>query len=193
MNKKIIVNILIILIAILSGCNNQQVKKQSTPSNVEEDKKQAVSNTSQIKNDISETSEQITDDKSKTEPNDDYSIYKGKWICSEDSKTSDMVMQNGGQIIDIQEINGTHIKGNIMSIQKPPANRIASTDFQGTISNNTLNYPFDDDGFYNKGTFSITFEKDKLSVNIVITSTIDERNRSGWSLGSGNFVFVKEN
>lgn len=161
-----IVTALIILIPLLGGCNNQRTSTTSV------DKNQIVS---VDKNQIASV---------------DYSTYKGKWICSENSKTSAMVLTNGGQIIDIQEINGGHIKGTIESIQKPPANRIASTEFEGTIINDNLDFSFDNDGLNNKGKCSITFEKDK--VNVKVSTTVSDDNASGWSLGNGNFIFLKD-
>ena len=186
MNKKIIVTSLITLIVLLEGCSNGQAEQVSIP---KVNKNQAVSNTSQTKNNTMQISQQIADNKPKAEPNLEYSIYKGKWICGEELNTSTMVMKNGGKIIDIQEINGGHIKGTFMSVQKS-TNRVASTDFEGTIFNNILDFSFDNDGFYGKGKCSITFEKDKISVNV--STTVSADNASGWNLGNGNFIFIND-
>ena len=44
--------------------------------------------------------------------------------------------------------------------------------------------------WYYKGKLSITFKKDKISVNI--STILSKNNSSGWTLGNGQFEFVKE-
>lgn len=122
--------------------------------------------------------------------NTKYNVYKGKWICSQFCNTSDGVMKKGGMIIYIQDVTGDCVEGNIMSISAPPANRIAATDFSGTVLNDKLAFLFKDDGWYDNGKFSITFKKDKLILKI--DTTISKENLSGWNLGNGMFEFVRE-
>ena len=170
--------LVMVALTVLSGCNKAKISTQSS------------STLSPASTPSSSVQAETVLNQQTVSPDVDYSIYKGKWICGEDLNTSEMIMKNGGAIIDIQEINEGHIKGTFLSVQKSNVNRVASTDFQGTIFNNKLDFSFENDGFYNKGKCSIAFEKDRIIADV--STIVSEDNSSGWSLGNGSYIFAKE-
>ena len=122
----------------------------------------------------------------------DLSSFQGVWIYSEKCIEKDLVMEYGGIIIEIHKIDGKKVKGTYTAVQEPPAKRIASVDFEGTVSDNVLDYAFDDDGFGNKGTLRIVFGNDNNDIRATVRTEVSNENSSGWSLGNGRFEFRRD-
>lgn len=88
-------------------------------------------------------------------------------------------MQYGGSILEIQKVDGQTVKGTYIAVQEPPANRVASVDFEGQVSGNVLEYFFDDDGFGNTGTLRLEFAPDDI-IRATVKTEVSTENATGW-------------
>jgi hypothetical protein len=129
-----------------------------------------------------------TDDTS-AEPEPDYSVYLGNWIDSDTALTRAEVFDQGGSAIQFEQIDGTHVVGNVISVSESPGHRDARVDFEGDIASGMLDIVFDQDGWDNFGTISILFETSQLTVHMESYETTDYSN---WNIGFGDFVYVPE-
>lgn len=166
MSKKTALAILLVGFVICSACGNSAAQKPSR-------------NKSEASGAKSEAGSTV-----------DLSSFRGIWISSKKCIEKDLVMEYGGIIIEILKIDGKKVKGTYTAVQEPPANRVASVDFEGTVSDNVLDYVFDDDGFGNKGTLRIVFGND--DIRATVKTEVSDENTSGWSLGNGRFEFRRD-
>jgi hypothetical protein len=105
------------------------------------------------------------------------------------SSTTDEIESQGGEILDIKEVDGDTIKGSYESVGAAPGNRIASVDFDGIVSNGILSFSFEDDGWGDAGSGILTFRKDNITVKL--DTELSEDNSMGWTLGNGLYTFSR--
>lgn len=123
--------------------------------------------------------------------NSDPLYYIGTWIGHQlEINNEDELFNNGGTGIIIESFDGVNLKGEIISISSPPANRIASVEFQGKVINNKMEFKFDDDGWGNKGKGSIVLDSDKITADVQITESDD---MARWDLSIEKITFIKLN
>lgn len=120
----------------------------------------------------------------------DIEKYKGKWIESHSNADKIIdIYEKGGQSLNIKEDIYGNINGGLSSVSIH-GNRIADIEFKGKVNKNTLTFSFDDDGFFNSGSGKLTFEKDKIIVDL--DTKISDENPSGWSIGNGKYTYIRE-
>ena len=138
------------------------------------------------------TSKTISDSNTETENNmiDIFSI-KGNWASSPKSKIYSLNYDLGGLLMRITESDSQHIKGEIMQIQLPPANRMAAVEFNDKLINNVLQFDYKDDGFGSSGNCKI-YVKSNNSIEVSIKSIgTADTNMSGWRISTQEIEFKK--
>jgi hypothetical protein len=116
----------------------------------------------------------------------DYESLEGKWYISDTVNSYIDTYSEGGSVLEIIEIRKDYIKGISATIQLPPANRIASIEFEGKLIDNYLVFNYTD-SFNNKGTATIQVNRDSIEITI-IDSIIADENVSGWKYSGGIFA-----
>lgn len=192
MIKKAALAALLVVCVIYTACGYSATQKPPKDSPAEQNSSRIDTEMSTPSQEPLRSSLEASGTKSEVESNVDLSGFQGIWICSEKCIEKDSVMEYGGNIIEIQKIDGQSVKGTYTAVQEPPANRIASVDFEGTVSGNVLEYSFDDDGFGNKGTLHIAFGNDDNDIRATVSTEVSNENASGWSLGNGRFEFRRD-
>ncbi|WP_438498488.1 hypothetical protein, partial [Paenibacillus sp. IHBB 3054] len=87
-------------------------------------------------------------------------------------------------IININANNKASVEININTID----DKSAYVEFTGTIKNNVLQGSFDDDGWGETGTITLTLNGNSASLKIAVKPN---QNSSGWGLASGTYTFKK--
>lgn len=114
--------------------------------------------------------------------------YSGKWYSEDYTKVTDKdgnSLDYGTELI----VNMEEKQIEIFSISKPPANRVAYINSYITIDNSfNGSFTFDDDGWGNKRKGTISFEKNKIYVEINIEYSAEEN----WTIFTGKKVFLRD-
>lgn len=118
----------------------------------------------------------------------DYSIYSGYW--SVDGLTHEEIITSGGAELNCS-IEGKNMFTGSIFTQQASTQRFAAIDnITGEIKDNTLSYPFADDGFGNSGTLQLQFSEDSIRVEVT-DYHMSDKNASGYGI-SGTYLFIKE-
>lgn len=119
--------------------------------------------------------------------------YAGTWLSKDFTKKlndqGDEV--SVGSILNVENVGDEGLKINIAHISSPPASKSAgiAPKILNFIESTKATFTFDDDGWGNKGKGSITFDTDKITVNIEITQQEEE---SRWSIFEGEKEFYRK-
>lgn len=165
MKRVVLLVVLVLSISFIAGCSDVV---ENNPDNQE-------------KNTISE------------EKTVNYEDYKGNWKLkvAEDEELyllTSLEAYFGATGVNITEINDNFIKGSIYSIQGAPSYRQAEVTFEGEIQDGKLIAPYEDEGWLYTGNIEITFEDEKLALNI----TRDEVETTPmWGIPEGKFTFKR--
>lgn len=96
----------------------------------------------------------------------DYSKFVGQW-------------SNGDCSLTITNVSGNLIEANL-AVQSSGSNQIAKCSISGTASDDVLSFTFDDDGWGNSGTGTLTFSNKSISVHVETTNNPNSK----FSMGS---------
>lgn len=117
-----------------------------------------------------------------------YNSYLGIWVSGNNTESEELVHKQGGGILEIIEIRDNYIRGSYRSIQSAPALRLATFDFEGILTNDKLQFNYEDtQGIEGEGILMI---KDN-EIEIILYPITDTK-RSLWRAKGGLFVRPKQ-
>lgn len=122
----------------------------------------------------------------------DYSKYLGSWHIYNENMYTFTALEGvlGRTAIDILEIEGNKLKGEIVTISGAPSLRIAQVEFEGEIVDNKLMAEYEDNSWNYSGNVELEFIEDHIIGKI----SRDENNGDsfiGWGILEGDFKFIR--
>ncbi len=184
--KKFLSILLFVLLMTLvtGGCNNGEKNPEAKPANISP----ALEDKGTLDKD--EHNNQVPMEESDTVG---YSIFKGVWklktaMDEELYSLTAMMEYLGSTGIQITEVNGNKIQGNIYSVQGPPSYRQATVSFSGVIEDGKLTTTYEDTGWEYTGTMELEFHEEGILAKI----TRDESEFPAmWGIPAGEFTFIR--
>ncbi|ADL53355.1 hypothetical protein [Clostridium cellulovorans] len=196
MKKKFIYTLLFIAAITITGCGDKQVKENvststSTDAILTEADKEKTEENNQIETSNEAKDRNVTRDNNEKENSNNetdsekisYDSYSGSWVI-ESNLRADYHFGLGVRLTIDKEGN---LDGNIGNTSTG-ITHVATFPIKGKIENDKFSYTFEQDGWGNKGTINMEFNKKQ----IVLTIKYDESNerKNFWGIGEGTFTLV---
>lgn len=182
MKKILSILLSLLLVTLLTGCNNDE----KTPET------ESVNSGSAIE-DRGALEQEDNKEPQVEEERGDYSKFQGVWklktaMDKELYSLTAMMEYLGSTGIQITEINGNEVQGNIYSIQGPPSYRQATVSFSGVIEDGKLTTTYEDTGWEYTGTMELEFREEGILAKI----TRDESEFPAmWGIPEGEFTYIR--
>lgn len=130
-------------------------------------------------------SESIPQSTDKKEEN--YESYSGTW--TQGGVSADSIITEGGAKLELIVTDGNKVKASVFTQQGTTERFADIEDITGTITDNSFDYKFEDDGWGGTGTLHFVFQEQSILME-VNDYQMAEENASGYGI-SGAYEFLK--